>query len=479
MKHMNKLLLVSSLFVLAACDNDDDPGNAAPEPTPTFTLQIAHASPDAPLVDVLVDGDVALEDVDYKQASGWGEFNAGTYSVTVEGILPTGNAAVIGPADLTFEGDRIYTVVAANTVDAIEPLIIDQPRTPIAAGNARVFVLHAANNVQQLIGGPVDVYVTAPMDDLSGGALDSFEYGETIGPAELPAGDYRIRVGVGDPADAQNFVLAYDSGTVALAEGDDLVLAAVPNTTSDSDISPISLLAMSSGGAGDILSDGTQTSLRVIHASSNTPAVDVYANGAVALVEGLEFPDFAPADGFLEVDAGTYSVEVATAGTYPAGVAIGPADLTFDAGVTNNVIAIGQLGGTPGTSGELTVTRADDDPRPVALYAKVRVIHASTVADTAAPNGVDIYVTAPGADIADPAITPVATGFGFADNSGFLIVPGGTYDVTVTATGSTDAAIGPAEITIVDGGVYTAIARDPLPESADLGLILIDDTASD
>lgn len=481
MNQVSKLLVAASMIALAACDSDDNDTPPVEPPAPTTTVQVLHASPDAPAVDVLVNGEVALSNVDYKVSSGWGDFEAGTYSIEVQGILPGGNATVIGPADLTFEADTINTVVALNDVQNIEPVVLTQPSTPVSAGAARVWVLHAANNVQDLVQGPVDVYVTAPDADLTAEApLGSFNFKETLpadGPAELPAGDYQIRVGVGTPGDA-SFLLAFDSGTVTLADGADLVIAAVPNTTRGD--SPVSLVVLDSNGSGEILSDGTPAALRVVHASNNTPAVDVFADGAV-LIEGLEFPNFAPVDGPTEVPAGTYSVAVAPAGTGVAGAAIGPADLEFAAGTTTDVIAVGRLGGTEGTIEELTVTVADDDPRPIPLFAKVRIIHASVTAASLDPDTVDIYVTAPGTDISDESVAPTLTDVPYLANTGFLGVTGGTYDITVTVSGSRTPAIGPlTDVVLEDGGVYTIIARDALPGDAatDLGVILIDDTAA-
>ncbi|MDH5323708.1 MAG: DUF4397 domain-containing protein, partial [Gammaproteobacteria bacterium] len=57
----------------------------------------------------------------------------------------------------------------------------------------------------------------------------------------------------------------------------------------------------------------------------------------------------------------------------------------------------------------------------------------------------------------------------------YIALPAGDYDVTVTPTGTKTAAIGPATISIANGDVFTAIARDPLPGAMEFGLILLAD----
>ena len=149
----------------------------------------------------------------------------------------------------------------------------------------------------------------------------------------------------------------------------------------------------------------------------------------------------------------------------PGAIAIGPVDLTFEPGVRYSVLAVNELAA-------IEALILDDDSRNVATNAKVRIVHASpTAAD------VDIYVTAVGADINNEA--PTLENIPFKANTGFLALPAGDYDVTVTPTGTKTAAIGPATISIADGGIYTAIARDPLPGEAALGLIALDDFAAE
>ena len=77
------------------------------------------------------------------------------------------------------------------------------------------------------------------------------------------------------------------------------------------------------------------------------------------------------------------------------------------------------------------------------------------------------------------AEAPTLENVAFKANTGFLALPAGDYDVAVTPTGTKTAAIGPATISISDGGIYTAVARDPLPGAATFGLIVLDDFLAD
>ena len=452
MKLYNKFFIVLGALALAACDSDSDPVSVAQVPNPgAATVQILHASADAPAVDILVDGSVTFAGVDFKQSSGQASLIEGTYTVEVQGILPGGNATVIGPVDLDLSDGTRYTVAAVNSVSAIEPVILTQPDTAVAAGNARVFVLHGS------VAAPtVDVFVTAPGADLTAEApLGTFAFKESLGPVEVPAGDYQIRVTLeNDPS-----TVAYDSGTVSLSDGADLVVAAVPNTSGGP--AAVSLLALGPTGAAELFDVNTPAGLRVGHLSPDTPAVDVFADQAELLAD-VSFP---AVTGILEVPPATYTVEVSPADQYPGVVAIGPADIPLGAGTTTDVLAVNFLA-------SIEPIVLSDDRRSVATNAKVRIVHASPTAQD-----VDIYVTAPGTDI--NTVDPLLTAVPFKANTGYLGLAGGDYEVTVTPTGTKTAAIGPAALTVDNGGVYTAIARDPLPGASEFGLVVLLDTDND
>ena len=74
-----------------------------------------------------------------------------------------------------------------------------------------------------------------------------------------------------------------DSGTITLSDGDDLTVAALPNTSGGS--APISLVALNGAGSLEILDVNTPTSLQVVHASPDAPAVDDPASKAVRASE--------------------------------------------------------------------------------------------------------------------------------------------------------------------------------------------------
>lgn len=439
-----KLLPAALLLFLAACN---DSNNNPPPATPTSRVQVLHASPDAPAVNVSI-GSTTISNVDYKSGTAALVVNAGTAAVKVDGIVPGGTATVIGPVDVNFMETTLYSILAIGDVATIHPLILEQPDTAVPSGSVRLRVVHAAPMAPR-----VDVYLTAPGADLSGAApVGTFSFGENLGPVEVPAGSYQIRVTAAGNAAA----VVFDSGTVDLASTRSLLIAAVQNTTTGT--APISLVVQDVNGATQILDVATPAALRVVHASPDAPAVDVVVNDNFAspLVSHLSFPEFTP---FVNVAPATYNVKVTDSATQtlvPIDASVSP-----KAGISYSVLAVGTLA----TLEPLIVT---DDPRRVATQAKVRIIHASPAAQN-----VDIYVTAPGADIS--TVAPTLANVPFKANTGFLALAAGSYDVTVTATGTKIAAIGPATIAVIAGGVYTAIARDAPGGGAPLGLILMDD----
>lgn len=459
MKSFIRILSIFTVFGLAACDSNDSLPFETVEAPETFNLQVLHASADAPPVNISVDGSEILGSVDFKDGA-QRIFPVGTYSLAVDGILPGGNATVIGPVSLDFAANTTYTVVAVGNVANIEPFVFSQPRTNPSAGTARLTVLHGAPDAPE-----VDVYVTTPEAALADSTpLASIAFKDTIGPAEVTAADYRIRVTLAGGDEA-----IYDSGTVSLAAGDDFFVTAVPNTTAGP--SPISLVLLSAAGSVELPTAGTPASLRVFHASPDTPtaentAVDVVVNDNFdqPLVPGLEFSQVA---GFVSVAPATYNVKVTPAGN--PGVIPIDADLTLDAGEAYDVLAVGTLA-------TLEPLVLNDDPRSVNTYAKVRIVHAAP-AEAAA--SVDIYVTAPGTDIND--VEPTLSAVSFKANTGYIPLPANaetptSYVVTVTPAGTKDAAIGPAEFAFFAGDVVTVVAIDALGGGTPLGVIVTSDS---
>lgn len=437
---------------LTACGDDDDVFVQPP-----VALRLLHASPDAPAVNISVQspsGGIDLDGVDYKTGTGFNFLAEDSYDVVVEGIVPGGNVEVINVPGLALAGDQDYNVLAVGKVGngTLEPLLLPVPDAPIAAGNARALVVHAAPDAPEVV-----VYVTAPTDELASATpLGSFSFKGSLGPAEVPAGDYRIRVAL---ATAPQTAI-YDSGTVTLSEGADLLITAVANTTTGD--APISLVAQDGSGSFEILDFETPANVRVVHASPDAPAVDVILNDGAPAVTALQFGAFT---GYLAPAPGTYNVKVVDSPAPGTVVAI-DADVTVDAGVQYTVLATGLLANLP-----LTPVVLADNNRRVATESKVRVVHASTVAGP-----VDVYVTAPGAAIGPDNLA--IPDLQFQTDSGYASLPPGSYEVTVTVAGDAgQVALDAIPITVTGGGVYTAVAIDTAPGVAPVGLILLDDFA--
>ena len=452
-----KALLACSILplFLIGCSDDDDDVVQEPTPAPEYAnVRVVHAASDAPMVNITANDAILndLESVDYQVASSRFEVETGMYDIGVTGILPGENAEVL-QADVTLEADMNYDIFAVGNVgdESLSLLTVTSMETAVDAGNAQVQIVHAASMAPM-----VDIYVTAPDADITAEQpLVTAEFTDATDLIQVPAGDYQIRI-----TPAGETTVVYDSGTVNLADGADLLIAATNNVgTGDS---PVTLLAADGDGSFKIWDAEAGAAIRVVHGISDAPAVDVVANNEIVLVDGIQFPRTTD---YLSVAAGDYLIDV-VADSDNSVVAIDDAELTLEVGMSYTAIANNVL-----AAPELDVLV--DMPRSVATEAKVRIVHASPSA-----GNVDIYVTADGEiDAVDPAFADIAYETGELVETGYVSLAEGDYVVTVTPTGTKTAAIETGVLTLENGEIYTAIALDGAMEGDLPQLALLDGLA--
>jgi hypothetical protein len=185
---------------------------ASPSPTPTPTgngrLRIVNASPDAPNLDILSDGTNFVPNLAFGSASSYITTTAGVHAINVNVANTTTNLMTTNI--VVQNGDQTLFVVgrAATMQPVIHP---DNNATP-AAGNIRVRLIHAGSGV-----GNVDVFLTAPGDDISTGppTASNIAFRGATGEVDIPAGEYRVRV----TAVGTRSPVLIDTGTLNLASG--------------------------------------------------------------------------------------------------------------------------------------------------------------------------------------------------------------------------------------------------------------------
>lgn len=196
-----------------------------------------------------------------------------------------------------------------------------------------------------------------------------------------------------------------------------------------------------------------EAGVRVVHASPDAPSVDVLVDNAQVL-SGVPYLG---SSSYLEVPAGSRNVKVNAAGSTTTVI---DADLPLTAGADYTVIAGGLV------SDISPIVLEDDLTAPAAGNIKVRAVHGAPSAPA-----VDIYVTAPGADL--EAATPALTSVPFGAASDYLTVPAGDYQVRVTPAGSKTVVIDSGPLTLTAGQVRTAIAVDSPGGGAPFDLLFL------
>jgi hypothetical protein len=180
----NFLMLAIALpmaVTVTSCSKDDE------DPAPVVdksSVLVTHACPDAPGVDLLVDGaKVNTTALEFPNNTGYLSVNSGTRNIKVN---VTGTSTTVINADLPLVKNTSYSIFAVNTVANIEPLVIEDDLTAPASGNAHVRFIHLSPDAPA-----VDIAV-------DGGAVvfPDVTFKEFSDFTPLPAGSYDLEVRV-------------------------------------------------------------------------------------------------------------------------------------------------------------------------------------------------------------------------------------------------------------------------------------------
>jgi hypothetical protein len=169
-----------ALIALAALIGPQAPAARAQT---TNLVRVIHASPDAPAVDVFVNGQAVATNVTFFTASAYLPLADGTYQVA---ISPAGKGTdySIFVGDLKVSGGYTGTLAAINTLKQLQVVLYDDNLSDVAGGNARVNVLHFSPDAPavdiKLAGTSSAVFSNVPFS--KGGAV------------EVPAGTYAFDI---------------------------------------------------------------------------------------------------------------------------------------------------------------------------------------------------------------------------------------------------------------------------------------------
>jgi hypothetical protein len=178
-------LIIAAAVPLAGCGDDDDNGVA---PTSKARVMTVHASPDAPGVDLLVDGALAGTNLTYPNNTGYLELAAGAHNIKVNA---TGTTTTVIDANVTLTAGAAYSVFAADTLSNITPVVLTDDLSTPAAGKAHVRFVHLSPDAPA-----VDVAVTG-----GGVVFANRAFKEFTAFTPLDAGTYDLEVRVAGTTD--------------------------------------------------------------------------------------------------------------------------------------------------------------------------------------------------------------------------------------------------------------------------------------
>jgi LPXTG-motif cell wall-anchored protein len=183
---------------------------------------------------------------------------------------------------------------------------------------------------------------------------------------------------------------------------------------------------------------GNNAKVRVIHASPDAPAVDVYVNNNKVLTN---VPFFTASD-YLDLAGGSYDIKVTPTGQ-PDTAVIDAKGVAVEGGKAYTIAAGGKVADIK------PYILSDNLAAPAAGKAHVRVVHLSP--------------DAPAVDIKVAGGPTLISNLAFGKDSGYLPVDAGTYDLQVVPAGKTEPVVIDLKGTKLEAGkIYDVFATGEL-----------------
>jgi hypothetical protein len=194
----------------------------------------------------------------------------------------------------------------------------------------------------------------------------------------------------------------------------------------------LALSALSSG-ALPVAAQSDSARVRVLHASPDAPAVDIYIDDAA--VDAWTNVPFGTLSDYMSVPAGDYNVKI-----YPTGETSGAvidADVSVAGGTSYTIAATGLVA-------EIQPAIFIDAPALSADEALVRVVHLSP--------------DAPAVDVAPDGADALISNLEFPDETDYAALPADTYDLEVRVAGQPDVALQLDPVELKEGRAYSVFA---------------------
>ena len=403
-------------------------------PEADATIRVIHASPGAPDVDLLLDGQPLVEAIAYGTATEYATISPEEHRLQ---IIPTGQTADAAVVDETLEPapGGAYVLSVFGLLNDIQGAIYEVDLSEIEPGNARVRAINLSPDA-----GAADLVETGGDEwfgDIDLGAASDYR--------DVAPGSYSLDVRGEDDRVLQTV-------TDVAFEETRIYDVAILGQVADDSISVLSLVTRVSPPCADVLGlegEGGDACILFVHAAPDAPPVDIYLSDAL-IAENLEY---GVATEYVAVASGDdRGVRVAATGT-PLEEALIDWAFGFEPGQAYEILVTGGMDDL-----QLTITGTDLRPLPEG-QARIRVIHASPDA-----SGIDVGVSGEDANLFE--------GINFRDATDYLVVDADDYSLEVRPGGEDMTVALQSDLTLEDSTVYDMVVLGR-PEDQSLRLLVL------